>query len=123
MRYIIASIAAVAALAFGTAQAGTLAGTYDGHCDGFSLTLAKNGAAYGVETGCLSGPITGAKGLHKGAVVLESSEPSFVYSMDAVNHTWAIYQSDGTIVQSGTWTQVGGARAPANPSAPPTGNR
>lgn len=117
-------------LAATAARAGTVAGTYDGFCDGFSLTTASNGAAYGVETGCDSGSIAGRRvksfaGGEKGPglVINEPHELSAVYEINTRNHTWAIYYSDGSILQSGTWTPTDGPLDHAIAGLKATGQR
>jgi hypothetical protein len=113
-------------MAASAADAGTIVGSFDGFCDGFSLTTRANGAASGVETGCLSGPIAGRwvtrfrRGAGGGgAATTESHLPGSVYEINTSFHTWAIYQSDGTILQSGTWTAAPQHRA--NRGLPMTG--
>jgi hypothetical protein len=110
------------------ANAATLDGSFNGHCDGFALTLKGNGAASGVETGCESGPIAGRQvaKLRKGstgagAVTNENHVANAVYEINTTFHTYAIYQSDGSILETGTWTAVPQSRA--NRGLPPTGAR
>jgi hypothetical protein len=108
------------------AKAGTLAGTYDGHCDGFSLTTNANGSASGVETGCESGPVAGVRiikflGGGSGAAVNENHLPNTVYEINVANHTWQIFTTSGTVLQSGTWTKAGAEAPLADPNLPPTG--
>jgi hypothetical protein len=112
-----------------SSHAATLSGTYDNHCDGFSLTLYSNGDASGVETGCESGPIAGVRvgkfkvGGGAGVAVNENHVANTVYEINTTNHTWAIFTDSGTVLQSGTWSQTSaaGAQAAASNGRPATG--
>lgn len=90
-----------------SAQAGTLNIVYDGFCDGVSVTSAANGVAFGTETGCISGPVVGTKGsvLNQGRAfsLAENHVPNAIYVIRK-DHTWSIYLSDGSELQSGTWS-------------------
>jgi hypothetical protein len=125
----LASVAlASAALFTGTtaANAITIAGSFDGFCDGFSLTPRVNGSASGVETGCLSGPIAGRWTARfkrgpggGGAATVESHLPGNVYEINTTFHTWAIFEPNGRILDAGTWTATPQSRA--NRGLPATG--
>jgi hypothetical protein len=104
-----------------SAQAGTVNIVYDGFCDGVNVTYNANGVAFGTETGCLGGPVVGTKGSVAGQgnalTLAESHVPNAVFVIRP-DHTWTIYLSDGSELQSGTWSQAaagkiggGGVRA------------
>jgi hypothetical protein len=119
MRLLGSLVVAGALVAAVSASAGTVSGQYDGYCDGFTITTAANGAAYGQETGCVSGPIAGgwAKKFNnrdggRGFIVNEDQLPDSVYEINTTLHTWQIYLSDGSILNSGTWTPVNGNAVP-----------
>lgn len=82
----------------------TLVGSYDGFCDGFSVKIKKNGAVFGVETGCLSGPIAGAVGRKKQLIVNEDHVDNAVFEILTDPRVWRIIQSNGKILDSGTWS-------------------
>jgi hypothetical protein len=102
-------------------------GSFDGFCDGFALTTGANGTASGVETGCLGGTIAG-RWIGKfrrgapggGAVTSEAHLVGPVYEINVTSHTWAIYEPDGSILQTGTWTAAPQGRA--NRGLPVTGS-
>ena len=55
---------ALAAMVMGFAvSAQALDIAYDGFCDGVRVNVLANGVAYGTETGCISGPVVGTKGV------------------------------------------------------------
>jgi len=106
----LASALVVAATA---ANADKIDGSFDGLCDGFSLTANNDGSVYGVETGCEHGPIAGRwvakfKKGSGGAGVAVSMDHLLgpVFEINTDFHTYAIYQSDGTIKEQGTWTSA-----------------
>ena len=80
---------------------------YDGFCDGVSLNVTAAGVAFGVETGCISGPVVGTKGnvTSQGQAfsVAENHVANAIYVIRP-DHTWTIYLSDGSELQSGTWS-------------------
>jgi hypothetical protein len=90
-----------------SAHAGTFNIVYDGFCDGISTTIAANGVVFGTETGCLSGPVVGTRGKVSDqghAITLaENHIPNAVFVIRQ-DHTWSIYLSDGSELQSGTWS-------------------
>jgi hypothetical protein len=110
---------------FTSAQAATLNVVFDGFCDGVSVTVT-NGVAYGVETGCVSGPAVGTKGKvssqGKGYTLNLNHVANAVFVLRTDDNTWSIYLSDGSELQSGTFTHVVGA-APAGNGKPATGQR
>jgi hypothetical protein len=117
---LIAVGAAVAALNIGIAHAAVLNGHYDGFSDGFSLNLLPNGSAAGVETCSVSGTIAGAKSKFRGAIINEAHVGfQHVYVINRRDHTWALYANDGSIFQSGTWTETSSCAAAR--AAKPTG--
>ena len=93
-----------------SAQAGTFNIVFDTFCDGVSATFDANGVTFGTETGCLSGPVVGTKG-SVGSVtkqghaisLAEDHVPAAIYVI-RTDHTWTIYLSDGSELQSGTWS-------------------
>ena len=101
---------ALAAMVMGfavSAQAGTFNIVFDTFCDGVSATFDANGVTFGTETGCLSGPVVGTKGR------VENQGKAFSLALNHVlngiyvirtDHTWTIYLSDGSELQSGTWS-------------------
>jgi hypothetical protein len=126
MRFATIAFASSLMMAASAADASTIVGSFDGFCDGFSLVTGANGTASGVETGCATGPIAGrwvarfkrgAGGA--GAATTENHLPGDVYEINTTFHTWAIFQPDGTILQSGTWTAAPQHRA--NRGLPMTG--
>jgi len=101
---------ALAAMVMGfavSAQAGTFNIVYDGFCDGVSATIAANGVVFGTETGCLSGPVVGTRGnvSNQGQAITlaENHIPNAVFVI-RTDHTWSIFLSDGSELQSGTWS-------------------
>jgi hypothetical protein len=88
-------------------EAGTLNIVYDGFCDGISVTFVANGVTFGTETGCLSGPVVGTKGavINQGnAFSLAENHVANAIYVIRPDHTWTIYLSDGSELQSGTWS-------------------
>jgi hypothetical protein len=80
---------------------------YDGFCDGVSVNVTANGVAFGTETGCISGPVVGTKGsvVNQGqALSLAENHIANAIYVIRPNHTWTIYLSDGSELQSGTWS-------------------
>jgi len=101
---------ALAAMVMGfavSAQAGGLNIVYDGFCDGVSVTYTANGVAFGTETGCIGGPVVGTKGFvttqGQAVTLAENHIPNGVFLI-RTDHTWSIYLSDGSELQSGTWS-------------------
>jgi hypothetical protein len=126
MRLISIALASSLIVASGAAKALTINGSFDGFCDGFALHTNLAGAVFGVETGCLSGTIAGRwVGKFKrgsgggGAVTSENHLPGPVYEINTSFHTWAIYEPDGSVLQTGTWTPTPQGRA--NRGLPATG--
>ena len=80
---------------------------YDGFCDGVRVDVKANGVAFGTETGCLSGPVVGTKAyvLNQGQAfsLAENHVANAIYVI-RTDHTWTIYLSDGSELQSGTWS-------------------
>ena len=103
---------ALAAMVMGfavSAQAGTLNIVFDGFCDGVSATFNPNGVAFGTETGCVSGPVVGTKGCvtNQGhAFSLALNHVANAIYVIRTDHTWTIYLSDGSELQSGTWSNA-----------------
>ena len=101
---------ALAAMVLGfavSAQAGTFNIVYDGFCDGVSATFLANGVAFGTETGCVSGPVVGTVGkvlIQGQAFSLAEDHVANAIYVIRHNHTWSIYLSDGSELQSGTWS-------------------
>lgn len=97
----------LASVGAASAQAGTFTAHFDGYCDGISVTIS-NGVAYGTETGCESGPVIGTRGSVKkqGKAFTLSLDhlPNTIYVLNTESQTWAIYQPDGSMLQSGTYT-------------------
>ncbi|MCA6217915.1 hypothetical protein KGA65_15380 [Ideonella sp. B7] len=116
---------ALALIGTASAQAGTFAATFDGYCDGISVTIS-NGVAYGTETGCVTGPAVGTRGSVKKqgkAFTLSLAHlPNTIYVLNTENQTWAIYQPDGSMLQSGTYT-VGAPLAAGLAQLPMSGKR
>lgn len=104
---------ALALIGTASAQAATFNASFDGFCDGVSITIS-NGVAYGTETGCVGGPAVGTKGSVKkqGKAYTLSLDhlPNTIYVLDIETPTWTIYTADGSVLQSGTYT-VGGTAA------------
>ena len=103
---------ALAAMVMGfavSAQAGTINIVFDGFCDGVSATWTADGVTFGTETGCLSGPVVGTRGSvtnqgHAFSLALNHIlNGIYVIRTD---HTWTIYLSDGSELQSGTWSNA-----------------
>jgi hypothetical protein len=122
MRLLKSAVLAAAVLSAGAAQAqGSLSGVFDGFCDGFAVTWSANNVAFGAETGCVTGPISGGRGFvfrngGAGTLVLNLNHvPDAVYFIRQ-NGTWSIYLSDGSELQSGTWSPVGAATAGSRPT-------
>ena len=113
---------ALAAMVMGfavSAQAGTLNIVYDGFCDGVSVTYT-NGVAFGTETGCVGGPVVGTQGrvtTQGQAISLAENHVANAIFVIRTDQTWTIYLSDGSELQSGTWSHAaagvtgGGLRA------------
>lgn len=103
---------ALAAMVMGfavSAQAGTINIILDGFCDGVSATFDTNGVTFGTETGCVNGPVVGTRGSvtnqgHAFSLALDHvANAIYVFRTD---HTWSIYLSDGSELQSGTWSNA-----------------
>jgi hypothetical protein len=98
---------ALAAMVMGFAvSAQALDIVYDGFCDGVSLDVT-NGVTFGTETGCVSGPVVGTRGnvVTQGhAVTLAENHVANAIYVIRLDHTWTIYLSDGSELQSGTWS-------------------
>ncbi len=117
---------ALALIGTASAQASsTFTATFDGYCDGVSLTIV-NGVAYGTETGCVSGVAVGTKGSvkkqGKAYTLSLRHAPKTIYVVDIETPTWTIYAADGSVVQSGTYT-VGEVPAPGLAQLPMSGQR
>jgi hypothetical protein len=103
---------ALAAMVMGfavSAQGGTINIVFDTFCDGVSATWTDDGVTFGTETGCLSGPVVGTRGSvtnqgHAFSLALNHI-PNAIYVIRA-DHTWTIYLSDGSELQSGTWSNA-----------------
>ena len=90
-----------------SAHAGTIDIVYDGFCDGVSATFDAIGVTFGTETGCISGPVVGTKGVvdNQGeALTLAENHVANAIYVIRFDHTWTIYLSDGSELQSGTWS-------------------
>ena len=103
---------ALAAMVMGfavSAQAGTINIVFDGFCDGVSATWTADGVTFGTETGCLDGPVVGTQGrvTTQGQAIslAENHVPNAIYVI-RTDHTWTIYLSDGSELQSGTWSNA-----------------
>jgi hypothetical protein len=98
---------ALAAMLMGFAvSAQALDIVYDGFCDGVSVDIV-NGVAFGTETGCLSGPVVGTRGYvtdQDHAISLAENHVANAIYVIRFDHTWTIYLSDGSELQSGTWS-------------------
>ena len=80
---------------------------YDGFCDGIRVHVKNNGQVFGTETGCISGPVVGTKGVvdNQGqALSLAENHVANAIFVIRFDHTWTIYLSDGSELQSGTWS-------------------
>jgi len=80
---------------------------YDGFCDGIRVHVKNNGQVFGNETGCISGPVVGTKGVvdNQGeALTLAENHVANAIYVIRFDHTWTIYLSDGSELQSGTWS-------------------
>ena len=101
---------ALAAMVMGfavSAQAGTFNIVFDTFCDGVSATYTTDGVTFGTETGCLSGPVVGTRGSVKNqghAYSLALNHVANGIYVIRADHTWSIYLSDGSELQSGTWS-------------------
>ena len=99
---------ALAAMVLGFAvSAQALDIVYDGFCDGIRVHVKNNGQVFGTETGCISGPVVGTKGVvdNQGqALSLAENHVANAIFVIRFDHTWTIYLSDGSELQSGTWS-------------------
>ena len=99
---------ALAAMVMGFAvSAQALDIVYDGFCDGIRVHVKNNGQVFGNETGCISGPVVGTKGVvdNQGqALSLAENHVANAVFVIRFDHTWTIYLSDGSELQSGTWS-------------------
>ena len=99
---------ALAAMVMGFAvSAQALDIVYDGFCDGIRVHVKNNGQVFGTETGCISGPVVGTKGVvdNQGeALTLAENHVANAIYVIRFDHTWTIYLSDGSELQSGTWS-------------------
>ena len=80
---------------------------FDGFCDGVKANVNANGVTWGTETGCLSGPVVGTKGtvVNQGrAYSLALNHVANAIYVIRTDNTWTIYLSDGSELQSGTWS-------------------
>jgi len=95
-----------------SAHAKTFSANFDGFCDGISVELS-GGVAYGTETGCVSGPAVGSYGKvktqGKAITVALDHVPGYIYILQRDYGTWAIYAPDGSMLQSGTFTETSSA--------------
>lgn len=109
-----------------TVQAATLNVMFDGFCDGVSVTIT-NGVAYGTETGCVNGPAVGTKGKvstqGKGYTLNLNHVANAVFVLRTADQSWSIYLSDGSELQSGTYSHVAAGAVPAGNGKPATGQR
>ena len=96
---------------------------YDGFCDGVSATFLANGVAFGTETGCVSGPVVGTVGklIQGHAISLAEDHVANAIYVIRHNHTWSIYLSDGSELQSGTWSFASAAGVNRQPGLRATG--
>lgn len=115
------ALASALTVAAASANAARIEGSFDGLCDGFSLTTNDDGAVYGVETGCEDGPIAGRwvakfKKGSGGEGVAASMDHLLgpIFEINTEFHTYAIYKSDGTIMESGTWSETAQRQANRN---------
>ena len=101
---------ALAAMVMGFAvSAQALDIVYDCFCDGIRVHVKNNGQVFGTETGCISGPVVGTKGVvdNQGqALSLAENHVANGIFVIRFNHTWTIYLSDGSELQSGTWSNA-----------------
>ena len=100
---------ALAAMVMGFAvSAQALDIVYDGFCDGVRANVTANGVTFGTETGCISGPVVGTKGIvvNQGPQAFSLAETHVANAIYVIriDHTWTIYLSDGSELQSGTWS-------------------
>ncbi len=106
-----AQLSAASAIALGTAisaHAGTFNITFDGFCDGISVTTTSTGLAYGTETGCVNGPAVGTVGTVTSQGKAKTMNLNHVANAVYVirnDKTWSIYLADGSELQTGTWSK------------------
>ena len=116
---------ALAAMVMGFAvSAQALDIVYDGFCDGIRVHVKNNGQVFGTETGCISGPVVGTKGVvdNQGqALSLAENHVANGIFVIRFNHTWTIYLSDGSELQSGTWSFASAAGVNRQPGLRATG--
>ncbi|MBQ0932617.1 hypothetical protein [Ideonella alba] len=88
---------------------------FDGFCDGVSVSVV-NGIAFGTETGCVNGAAVGTTGKVKvqgKAYTLSLNHvPNHIYVLQTDTSVWTIYAPDGSVLQSGTFSNALAARAP-----------
>jgi hypothetical protein len=90
-----------------SAQAGTINIVFDGFCDGVSATFDAKGVTWGTETGCISGPVVGTRGhVQNQGLAFSLAENHVANAIFVIrpDQTWTIYLSDGSELQSGTWS-------------------
>ena len=114
----------------------TVTVSFDGFCDGMTLTTG-DGLVGGTLAGCASGFVLGNKSIDYGLIPLDGttgvvsnvqstedgSSEILTYYLDFENNTWANYIGTGDIPQllnSGTFT-VSAANVPINKSGPRSG--
>jgi hypothetical protein len=119
-----------AVLAFGSyAEAGPLVPIktvdikFDGFCDGMRLVINQSsGEVRGNDTGCVSDPLIGTVGgLSKIGAGISVMSRGFLYVIDDSPTRWTLYLSDGTLLQSGTYS-LGVPAAFSIQSGPATGS-
>jgi hypothetical protein len=109
--------------------------SFDGYCDGLNVTFDNaTGIAYGSTAAtCAScpgtDPVAGTAGHIAGqgqGLTLSyqsyfGAYPMWFYSVIRKDHTWTLYNFDGTVFNSGTWSFCPGTKAPEG--ARPAGSR
>lgn len=91
--------------------------SFDGHCDGMSLTspsagLGTKGTVDGTWTGCSSYALMGAKGKvgpkkKSYATTADLGSGTYVHAAVLKDHTWVLYETNGSaevVLNSGTWS-------------------
>lgn len=115
--------AGASALAFASLlQAGVLFPTkvidisFDGYCDGLRLTINhSSGIVSGNSTGCISDPAIGtAGGLSKIGAGLTIRNRSFLFVIDDNARNWSLYNADGSLNSTGTYSVGAPAAAAAH---------
>lgn len=116
MKIINLSIALLLIFATGT-QAGVLVPnktvqiSLDGYCDILDLTIdQKTGLVTGTQTGCIAGNFFGTVGSTSklGASItigVDYGGTQFVFVIDDLPKKWTIYDIDGIVINSGTYSK------------------